>query len=181
MPKRGNKPWKNYLMNNQDPNFIALKKLRSQEVLVYLARIYNPALTYHDLAIKFNISDKTAFDYCKRVKESDFIDETKQALYRFKEKLLSAVDTLLEEPDGFVTIKILEGMGILTPSVVIEDKRSPEEFKKNLITETNRLLGSRLDMTVIDLPKAQEGVQEAQGEEIRETLKNDSSSGENEA
>jgi len=135
------------MTDKKDRNSSNTKHLKPIEIEVYLAKAYNPDITLDELAERFKICQKTAWNYIQKVKDSDFRDETLQALYRYQDKLIDAVDTILGEPVKcqFFIAKMCEGMGLFNPKMILEAQAtlSSEEFKKRLLEERERLLGAR--------------------------------------
>ena len=189
MPKR----LKHNNFESESPFFQALKELHAFQFLVWLAKINNPALTLKELGEKYQISEQTAFKYVHLVDDKVkpiLIDRADEGLQRLIPLWLTMVERRLEEGSDWVITEFGKGLGLFRQKFEIEDKRSPEEFKANLVANTSRLLGSRVDMTeailtteaVIDLQNGKEQVKADDSEtiegkneknEITDTLKKD--------
>lgn len=168
------------------PIFNALKEIHSYKFVVWYSKTFNPSLTYQELADKFHISDRTAFDYYHEVEGKIKLPlalSIENGMESLDELWLLSYNALLQEHNPIATVEYGKGRGFLKLKLEIDDKRSPEEFKKNLIANTSRLLGSRVDMTeailitetVIDLQNDKEGAKEPQGEEIKAEVEDSAS------
>ncbi len=133
-----------------NPIFNALRGIESYKFLIWLTKTFNPTMTFEEIAEKYDIDPRTAFNYYHQAEDKlkiPIVQRVEEGLKLLDDLWLESIKFNLDIGQPIVTVEYGKGRGFLRQKFEIEDKRSPEEFKKNLVANTSRLLGSRVDMT----------------------------------